>query len=281
MQEHEAVIEDSWIETLFQWANDNNLPELEYVEDIGEDENGEEVDYGYWCGFPRDKKALLDMTELNLDWHDLAELPGELKNLRQLRIISVCRDIDGLQTRPSAKTNNKLRTIPSWVTDLPNLQSLFLSGNEIQSIPEDIGRLSKLEILHLGYNRIQKIPESIEGCCKLKQLDLSANEISNIPEHLYRCGQLKCLWLKQNKITALPKGIRRLAGLESLSLSDNRLAYCPDEICQLESLESLQLSGNLFTSIPLDLPSLEFFDMVMLARLDYERIKEEKLLVLH
>lgn len=99
---------DDWVETLFIWADAHERPHLEWFEDEFDIEFG-----GFWHEFPRDKATLLSMTELNFDWYDFTELPDELGNLKQLTSLSFCKKPDGLQARPSPKTDNVLTSIPN------------------------------------------------------------------------------------------------------------------------------------------------------------------------
>lgn len=223
-------VDGSWIDKLFQWANDNNVPELEYFEDLWEAGNSKTVDDGFWHGLPRNKEAMLSMTELNLDWHDLTELPGELGNLRQLTKISCCKEPDGLQAKPSPRTDNQLTCIPDWITDLPNLRSICFSGNAIELITEGIGNLVKLETLWLSENKIQNIPKSIGRCARLKQLELRSNEIMSIPESLSQCRDLEYLSLDSNQITRIPESLYQCSNLEYLSLSCNQVAISPRDL---------------------------------------------------
>ena len=70
--------DDSWIYRLWEWADDNYITDLEWVENIIYD-NG-----GYWQGLPRNKEKLLNLSELNLNDCRLTEIPKEIVNLSKL-----------------------------------------------------------------------------------------------------------------------------------------------------------------------------------------------------
>lgn len=252
--------DDEWTKVLFDWADLNELPELEWFQ---EDEDFPE--YGFWHGFPRCKKDLMSMTELNLGWHDLTDLPDELGNLKKLCKLSFNKCPDGWQVRPKPKTDNRLPCIPQWVYYLPNLTSLDFSGNAITKVSNEIGRLSELEALWLDANEINVIPDSIGQCLKLNELGLRNNRIDIIPESLFECKKLESLLLEANKIESIPKGLSQLKNLSVLELARNKFASYPEDINLLENLTYLTLLGNKFTDLPtgpLHLKHIEVFDML-------------------
>ncbi|MBA0700467.1 hypothetical protein Goari_022763 [Gossypium aridum] len=64
--------------------------------------------------------------------------------------------------------------IPSSVSNLTNLASLFLQNNKLNgSIPKDIGRLTNLVELHLSFNRLSGHIPSTQGQAKALKHDPS------------------------------------------------------------------------------------------------------------
>ena len=201
----------SWVIRLIEWADKNNIPELQWHDD----EDNPEIE-GFWLGFPRDIEAVINLTHLNLSWHDLNELPEELGNLTKLEALIVDKRADGLQPDWEPLTENVLSEIPDWVTTLPNLKELSLAQNAIRALPESIGNLSNLEVLYLPGNHIYSIPSS-----------------------LYKLKNLKRLFLFDNEILDLPRGLSKLMSLDTLCLNHNQLAECAEEICDLPLLTTL------------------------------------------
>ena len=279
----------SWMRRLFNWADKHQLPELTWYESI----NDETMEYnGVWHGFPRDERQLLAMTVLNLDWHDLTELPEELGNLTQLVELSINKCPQGWQIRPEPATDNYLTVIPEWVFELPELRRIDLGGNAIRSIPPNIGRLTKLESLHLAENVISDIPNTIGQCTRLTSLNLRLNEIKSLPaqigdckqltflsieqnsftqfpQEVYACTRLERLLLSSNRIDTIPRGLAQLQHLTDLELIDNLLSEYPEEINALSNLKCLSLSNNCFDDISMSFDTTHTIDYFDLVELDH------------
>ena len=46
--------------------------------------------------------------------------------------------------------HNKLATLPKSISQLTNLQTLYLGGNQLTTLPESIGQLTNLQTLNLS-----------------------------------------------------------------------------------------------------------------------------------
>ena len=98
------------LQTMLDWADNNNLPELTLQEScIGDDEPP------MWKGFPKDKKTLMELNHLILLEHNLMDIPNEIRCLTNLKEIYLIE--------------NDLFDIPDEILDLPNLKHLDLSEN--------------------------------------------------------------------------------------------------------------------------------------------------------
>jgi len=76
-----------------------------------------------------------------------------------------------------------INEIPFEISQLTQLQILYLSDNQITEIPESISNLTSLVIFDLSGNQITEIPESISNLTSLQYLHLSGNQIE-IPEEI-------------------------------------------------------------------------------------------------
>ena len=127
------TLNDTWFNELIDWADEYEVPE--YI-------------------FPRDKKNLLIIDDLQL-WE------------------------------------YQFTRIPESIGKLGHLTKLSLNFNQLSTLPESIGKLNHLTVLSLWENKIILIPESIGKLSKLKRLILignpfSSNEIDRIRRLLPR-----------------------------------------------------------------------------------------------
>ncbi len=169
---------ESWLEELYQWADDNDIPELQFVPDEEGDYDETISDYGFWVGLPRNKDKLRTIKELDLSWHNCLEIPSQLRNLTQLKALRFSKSRCGVQPPFYQKTDlpNSISIIPSWISDLASLEELDLSSNNIQVVPNEIGRLKSLKKLYLSGNKISFVGESLQTLENLQVLWLNWNK---------------------------------------------------------------------------------------------------------
>jgi Leucine-rich repeat (LRR) protein len=76
--------------------------------------------------------------EVNLSGMKLAELPREIFEMENLRILDV--------------SNNNLTLLPGKIKKLKNLRVLDISGNSIYELPFELKRLKFLKEIYLDYD---------------------------------------------------------------------------------------------------------------------------------
>ncbi|MEV7230924.1 COR domain-containing protein [Polymorphospora sp. NPDC051019] len=171
--------------------------------------------------------------------HSLPAAISELGNLERLYLI-----------------HNQLRTLPPDIGHLINLTELDVRSNVLSALPKEIGELRKLEELYLDDNRLTELPPEIGRLSELRELDLDGNQIRSLPRELFRLRNLEQLDLRNNKLEYLPPEIGQLANLRRLYLSNNRLRELPAEIGLLTRLDKLELDGNQITVLPTEMAQL-------------------------
>jgi Leucine-rich repeat (LRR) protein len=159
-----ATSDDGWIQRLWDWADENNVPDRTWVAREGRPSGG------YWTGLPREKEQLLNLTVLDLRSLKLTTLPPEIGNLTELEALDL-------------RSNHLTKILPE-IGNLIKLKSLELDRNYLTEISPEIGNLKKLEVLMLGFNRLTEIPPEIGSLTELEALDLRSNHLTKIPPEI-------------------------------------------------------------------------------------------------
>lgn len=195
---------DAYLDELIVWADENKITD------------GVERD-----SFPRDKQAILALTELHLWSYDFTNLPesiGKLTNLTKLMLFS-----------------NELTRLPESIGKLTGLTYLNLMGNELFILPESIGELINLVELNLTC-KLTKLPESIGKLTNLTLLELGGNQLAELPKSISELTNLIELDLSYNQLTELPESIGKLTNLTKLDLRENPIKTLPLALSHLRSI---------------------------------------------
>lgn len=152
--------------------------------------------------------------------------------------------------------HNELVTLPADISHLVSLTELDVRHNYLTALPPEIGDLGKLEELYLDENILDTLPPEIGNLRRLRILDLDGNHITVLPDGFFGLRSLEQLDLRNNRLTSLPSGIGRLTNLRRLYLDNNKLIHLPPEIGQLTRLEKLELDGNQLRELPREIIQL-------------------------
>ena len=183
-----------------------------------------------------------DSTELTLSVLKLKTLPSEIGKLVQLQEIHL--------------SINELTTLPSEIGDLTKLKKIYLFDNKLRVLPAEIGNLTQLHILRLDHNKLINLPTEIGNLTQLEDLNLQNNNLEILPSDIGNLTQLKKLDLSSNKLRPLTSEIFNLTQLQELSLAYNELTTLPSEISNLTQLKELQLCHNRLNTIPPEINNL-------------------------
>uniref|UniRef100_A0A8C4VJV7 Leucine rich repeat containing 1 n=1 Tax=Gopherus evgoodei TaxID=1825980 RepID=A0A8C4VJV7_9SAUR len=187
--------------------------------------------------------ALFSLKDLWLDGNQLAEIPQEIGNMKNL----LCLDV----------SENKLERLPEEISGLTSLTDLLVSQNLLEVLPDGIGNLKKLSILKVDQNKLVHLTEAIGDCENLTELVLTENQLLKLPKSIGKLKKLNNLNADRNKLMSLPKEIGGCCSLNVFSVRDNRLSRIPSEISQATELHVLDVAGNRLIHLPLSLTSLK------------------------
>jgi Leucine-rich repeat (LRR) protein len=151
-----------------------------------------------------------DGTQIRLRGLQLTSVPGQLRSLKNLRVIDL--------------SENNLQTIPHWMGDFTELRSLDLSNNKLRRIPGKLGNLARLDTLDLSHNFLRKIPRQLSYLSRLTILNLSCNDLRTAPLRLKRPDRPMAVDLSHNRLRKLPPSAGQVPPHAATFLADhNRL----------------------------------------------------------
>ena len=152
-------------------------------------------------------------------------------------------------------SGNQLSDLPEELSQLTNLRIIFASNNLFTHLPDVLGSLPKLEMVGFKTNQIKIVSEQSLPI-QLRWLILTDNEIEVLPSSLGERPRLQKLALAGNKIRVLPESMENLSNLELVRLSANQLTEFPEFLIKLPKLAWLAFSGNPFCKHPSSLDSV-------------------------
>ncbi len=263
-----VVDDDSWMQILWDWADNNDIADLSW------EENDNIEQGGYWIGLSRDKEKLLTYDNLILSEEELWELPKEIGNLVNLKSLYFDKNyLTGIPGEIGSLINltqlnlsdNQLVELPKEIGNLINLKILYLYGNLLEELPKDIGALTSLNLLGLSENELTKLPKEIGNLVRLESLLVEECPLTELPKEIYKLVNLRLLLLAGSHLIHLPKEIGSLISLKELRLTHNNLKEIPKEIGNLTNLEKLYLIDNKLSHLPKEIGNLSNLKELYLA----------------
>ncbi|MFS1468252.1 leucine-rich repeat-containing protein kinase family protein [Vibrio lentus] len=152
-------------------------------------------------------------------------------------------------------SGNQLSDLPEELSQLTNLRIIFASNNLFTHLPDVLGSLPKLEMVGFKTNQIKTVSEQSLPT-QLRWLILTDNAIEVLPHSLGERPRLQKLALAGNKIQVLPESMENLSNLELVRLSANQLTEFPEFLIKLPKLAWLAFAGNPFCKHPSSLDSV-------------------------
>lgn len=80
---------------------------------------------------------------------------------------------------------NHLTKLPEGISQLVNLEELFLNDTYLEFLHANFGRLTKLKVLELRENAIQTLPKSMSRLHHLQRLDIGQNDLADLVSIYY------------------------------------------------------------------------------------------------
>lgn len=191
------------------------------------DENGNIHDCADLTGI----RYLKGLTEFDCYKNDVVEIPAEIKELKDLKVLNLTKAYS-------------LTTIPPEIGELRDLEVLRLSLTSLEKLPKEIGNLSSLVFLDASATPINELPEEIGKLKNLESLDIHASGVKTLPDSICDLENLKYLDLSHLELEKLPADFGNLTKLEELNLFNCNLKILPRSMERLTSLRSINLYDN-------------------------------------
>jgi Leucine-rich repeat (LRR) protein len=256
--------------------------------------------------FPVEIGNLKKLQSLELDWHNLAELPDGFCELKALRRF--------------VAEHGKLKSLPDRFDRLTALEILRLRGHAIREFPGNMARMKKLREVDLGYNKLSALPKGLEKLPLLERFDFAGNAVPSLQEQavqacvarlqqldvelplhddmkkqravqevrlnaqhapltetavrwLSRLPALRTLSISNAK--ELPDNFGSLRQVEELSFHYCNLAKLPDGFGGMCNLCKLSYSGETLTELPAGFGKLSRLQKLDLGRHPIEKLPDD------
>lgn len=192
---------------------------------------------------PNQIANLTSLKTLQIWENDLTEIPFEIGKLPNLTNLTI--DSTNITEPPKFTKNNVLKecyirfcklTNFNNLCDCLNLDILSLGDNKIREIPSSVTNLKSLRSLYLKNNLITYTSDYFSKCLSLKGLYLNNNPITEVSLDICNVKSLTDLDLSGCKITSIPDEIVNLKSLSTLYLSDNPICKDVDRMQELEKM---------------------------------------------
>jgi hypothetical protein len=201
------------------------------------------------CAKIKDFKYTRGGEAIDLSRTGLTEFPEEMFLNKDVKVIRLY--------------GNHIDSIPDRISELVNLEKLYLGKNNLTYIPASIGELKNLKILSLQYNELDTLPNEISDLEGLEQLLLNQNKLLTLPDSIGKLKKLEVLQVKFNQLETLPESIGQCENLAFIYLNRNNLDSLPVSMAQLTSLRELYLSGaGPLLQVPEEMCDLRYFELI-------------------
>ena len=124
---------------------------------------------------------------------------------------------------------------------------LSLYKKKLKSFPSQILLLENLEFLDLSKNKIDYVPQEISKLKSLKEINLSKNKMTQFPVGICSIENLESLSLSSNPLTSLPDCFKYLSNLKKLDLFACLFGSVPAVLAQMGFIENLDMQGMNFS----------------------------------
>ncbi|XP_030473088.2 disease resistance protein L6-like [Syzygium oleosum] len=147
----------------------------------------------------------------------------------------------------------RLKELPIEVSQLQELEELFIDRTRMEEIHMSKGSMKKLRTLSAKYcESLARISSSLSHLASLSTLDFTGcKKLAELPDSIGCLQKLQCLSLKEcSSLRGIPNSIGKLESLIELDISYTSFTELPESIGDLCNLEVLQMARSNVKRLP-------------------------------
>ena len=214
----------------------------------------------FFFGFTQKEYHLKDIEKsanriefLNLSNERLVDIPFSVRSCKKIKKLWI--------------KNNQITFLPTWLTELENLEEININGNRRLNIKQAFSIISafpNLKKISASHCNMFYLPVSIRRLPKLVDVEISDNHIKYLPP-IFEYLRLEKFDVSHNCIDTLPSSIVFMNSLTNLDISYNPAGenkYNYYSLALLKNLRSINLSG--IKSLPSEIDKLFFLEEIIL-----------------
>lgn len=230
----------------------NGISKLPYLTDL-------QISYPL-SSIPEELFACSKLVNLDVVLSSYTDIPDSFNSLINLENLSI--------TGSYNETEKRTRTLPFSISSLKKLKSLTLSSLGLKEIGTYITSLPNLETLNLSNNEISKI--SIVQS-NIIDLTLNNNKIIAFEPSFKNLKKLKTLDLSSNPIKEFHPVILEMDNIESINLSSTEIQTISQEILKKLGPITFYLVGTPFGEwLQIEEKGQEFFSFYQAKQINFE-----------
>lgn len=166
-----------------------HIIEMEYLENIGE---------------------VTSLKKLDLTECKLTHIPESIKHLTNLKYLKF-------------RNNPGVKEIPSWVSELKNLETLDCAGCDITQVG-DLSGNENLQELVIDFNKNLKVlPKNLGKLKKLTRLTASSCDIQTVEDDIADCPLFLFDVHSNKKLTSIPAKLSKVPSIEAICIDDTSI----------------------------------------------------------
>lgn len=170
----------------------------------------------------------------------------EIKKMMGHYVVPIEKFLERKHFYPAYGVNTSFQLLPA-IRHMQNLTEILLRYQpHVKTLPSEIGKLVNLEKIYCENCGITTIPTTLGLLINLKKFSVFNCNLQTIPTEIGNLQNLEELLLINDNLNQLPTELGKLEKLIVLNLHHNSLKTIPSELGSLTKLRCLSIDKNIF-----------------------------------